>query len=245
MGTRDPLRALVQWTLDEHPSTAGSGISVVDRDGRLELQGTVDDAEQRASASEIARAVPGVGTVRNMLGIRATTGQQSAAPVSGVGYGAAWLQAFLHQGSGLRFDEGQAAQVAALAERKLVDLFDVAETTALANGRAQILFHDVPITKGLRQQIDEAAALAGSVELRPLLVFLADAGVPGPLDEHVRHAIPKMMAALLLLAARVIAILEPSDMSTEERLERLLRHVPTGPTHWELDRATRVVNLAL
>jgi len=53
------------------------------------------------------------------------------------------------------------------------------------------------------------------------------------------------MAALLLLAARIIAILEPSDMSTEERLERLLRHLPTQPTHWELERATRIVNLTL
>ena len=38
------------------------------------------------------------------------------------------------------------------------------------------------------------------------------------------------MAALLLLAARIIAILAPSDMSTEERPERL---------------ATRIVNLTL
>ena len=133
----------------------------------------------------------------------------------------------------------------ALAERKLVDLFDVAEATAVANGRAHILRHDLPVTKGLQHEVAEAQTLAAELELRPLLVFLADAGVPGPLDEMVRADVPKLMAALLLLGARVIAILTPSDMSTEERLERLIRHLPTQPTHWEFERATRVVNLTL
>ena len=53
------------------------------------------------------------------------------------------------------------------------------------------------------------------------------------------------MAALLLLAARIIAILEPSDMSTEERLERLTRYLPTQPTRWELERAARILNLSV
>ena len=165
--------------------------------------------------------------------------------IPGVEHGSAWLRAFLHRGSGLVFDESQAAQVAALAERKLVDLFDVAEATALANGRTQILHHDLPLTKGLQHEIGQAAWLAGELELRPLLTFLADAGVRGPLDELVRAEVPRLMAALLLLAARIIAILEPMDMSTEERLERLLRHEPTEPTRWELERAGRILDLTL
>ena len=170
---------------------------------------------------------------------------RASATVPGVGYGAAWLRAFLQRGSGLEFDDGQLAQIAAIAERKLVDLFDVAEATAIANGRAQILRHDLPLTKGLHREIAQAETLATQVELRPLLVFLAEAGVRGPLDERVRHDIPKLMAALLLLAARMIAILEPSDMSTEERLDRLLRRLPTQPTRWELERAARILDLTL
>jgi Domain of unknown function (DUF1931) len=169
----------------------------------------------------------------------------SSATVPAIPYGSAWLRAFMQRGSGLAFDESQAAQIAALAERKLVDLFAVAEATAVANGRAKIQWHDLPLTKGLQHDLAEAQTLAAELELRPLLVFLADAGVPGPLDEAVRQEVPRLMAALLLLAARIIAILEPSDMSTEERLERLLRHLPTQPTHWELERATRILNLTL
>jgi hypothetical protein len=172
-------------------------------------------------------------------------GGAPATPVTGVGYGVAWLQAFLTRGSGLVFDAAQAAEIAGLAERALVGIFDVAEQTALANGRTVILRHDLPLTRGLRARLGEAEALAGDLALQPLLVFLADAGVPGPLDERVRLDIPRLMAALLLLTGQVIAIVEPSDMSTTERLERLLRRHPSGPTHWELARAARVLNLTV
>ena len=126
-----------------------------------------------------------------------------------------------------------------------MDLFDVAEATAIANGRAWILRHDLPLTKGLQRQLVEAEALAAELELRPLLVFLAEAGIRGPLDELVRNEVPRLMAALLLLAARIIAIVQPADMSTEERLERLIRRLPAQPTHWELERAARILHLTL
>lgn len=165
--------------------------------------------------------------------------------VPSVRYASAWLRAFLQRGSGLVFDEDQAAEIMALAERKLVDLFDVAKTTALANGRRHILRHDLPLTRGLQRELAEAETLATEVELQPLLAFLTDAGVPAPLDELVRAELPKLMAGLLLLTGRVIAILSPSDLTTEERLERLVRHLPAQPTHWEIERSTRIVNLTL
>src|SRR5258705_3513585 len=139
----------------------------------------------------------------------------------------------------------QAADVAVLAERKLVDLFDVAAETALANGRARIMRHDLPITKGLRALLVEADASAPVLEVRPLLVFLDDAGVSGPLDEPVKAENPRLMAAMLLVAARVIALLEPANVSPQERLERLLPGAPNEPTRWELERAAPVLNLTL
>jgi hypothetical protein len=172
-------------------------------------------------------------------------GERAPAWTPAVGSGAAWLQAFLNRASGLSFDEEQASRIAALAERKLVDLFDVAEETAIANGRARVLLHDLPLTRGLRALLGEVEPLAREVALQPLLVFLADAGVPGPLDERVRAEIPRLMAALLLLTGRVIALLEPENVSTEERLDRLLRPTPGRPTRWEVERATRVLNMTL
>jgi hypothetical protein len=173
------------------------------------------------------------------------TGRQAGAQAPTVGYGTAWLQAFLNRASGLSFDETQTHQIAGLAERKLVDLFDVAEEAALANGRARVFRHDLPLTKGLQAFLGQVEPLARELELEPLLVFLADAGVPGPLDEMVRAEIPRLMAALLLLAGRVIAVIEPENMSTLERLERLTRSAPGRPTHWEVERAAVILGMTL
>lgn len=170
---------------------------------------------------------------------------REAEPGSAVGHEAAWLRDFLYLGSGLTFDDKQTAQIAAMSERKLVDLFDVAEQAAVANGRARVMRHDLPLTKGLRAQLAEVDTLARHLELRPLLAFLAGAGVDGALDEAVRADIPRLMAALLLLSGRIIALLEPANMTPAERLDWLLRSVPGQPTRWEFDRATRVLNMTL
>ena len=124
------------------------------------------------------------------------------------------------------------------------DLFNVAEEAALANGRSRILHHDLPLTKGLRSRLAEVEPLAGEIGAQPLLVFLADAGVAAPLDERVRADIPRLMAALVLLAGRVVALLDPDDLRPAERLERLRRR-RGGPTRLDVERAARVVDLSL
>jgi hypothetical protein len=106
----------------------------------------------------------------------------SRPPVTKSGYGiaspgaAAWTSTMIRR----RRSGGE------LAERKLLDLFDVADETALANGRRKIFWHDLPITKGLRGFLGEVEPLAAEVERRPVLVFLAEAGVPDPLDDPSR-----------------------------------------------------------
>jgi hypothetical protein len=56
-----------------------------------------------------------------MISFTPGAGRQSAR-VSRIGYQAPWLQRFLERASGLGFDQAQALEVAALAERKLLDL---------------------------------------------------------------------------------------------------------------------------
>src|SRR5947209_11006925 len=121
-----------------------------------------------------------------------------------VGHDAAWLQAFLQRASGLVFDAAQTARVAALAERKLVDLFEVAEETAVANGSTRVLHQDLPLTKGLRALLGEVETRARDVELQPLPELLAQARVASSIDALVRAEIPRLMTALLVLAGRVI-----------------------------------------
>jgi len=131
-------------------------------------------------------------------------------PVTKSGYGIAWLRAFLARGSGVDFDDEQTAQVAALAERKLVDLFDVAGETALANGRRKIFWHDLPITKGLQERIHEFRRLDEQLELQPILDQLAR---HPPLDldyaDDTSARFPEIIGGFSVALARSFKILEP------------------------------------
>jgi hypothetical protein len=222
-------RERVQRALAEHPTTAHAGIDVIARDGTLELRGSVPDAGVRNAASQIARTVPGVGPVRNLLGT-------STDPrVSATGYGYPWLHTLIERVTHLDFDEPQLARIEDIAEQKLVDLFDVAEDAAIANGRARVVRYDLPLTKGLQLQLLEVDDLAREFKLEPLLVFLADAGIRTPFDEGLRPEIPRLMAALLILTARVVALVESPDG----------RATATRPSGTAIDRAEAILDLAL
>jgi hypothetical protein len=225
----DVARERVQRALAVHPTTASAGIQVSERDGTLELHGTVPDAVTRSTASQVARSVPGVGPVRNLLGTRADP------QISAAGHGYPWLHTLLERGSGLDFNEAQLARIEDLAERKLVDLFDVAEDAAIANGRGHVLRQDLPLTKGMQILLLEVVDIAREFQLEPLLVFLADAGVRTPFDEALRPEIPRIMAALLILVGRLVKLLESPDGVIS----------PTRPSDHALDRAEAILDLAL
>lgn len=222
-------RERVQRALAEHSATAGADIHVQEHDGRLELHGQVPTAGLRATASSVARGVPGVGPVRNLLG----TEQEPQLTAAGHGY--PWLHTLLERATQLDFDEAQIGRIEDIGERKLVDLFDVAEDAALANGRVRVLRHDLPLSKGIQLLLLEVEDLAREFELEPLLVFLADAGIRTPFEEGLRHEIPRLMAALLIMTGRVVGLLEVPDGGLPR----------TRPSSKTIDRAEAVLDLAL
>jgi Domain of unknown function (DUF1931)/BON domain len=225
----EEARARVQRALDEHPDMAGGGIQVIEQNGRLELRGHVPDAATRATASAVARTVPGIGPLRNRLG----TGTSSV--IYATGYGHSWLHELLERTTGIDFDEAQIARIEEIAEQKVVDLFDVAEEVAAANGRGRVMRHDLPLTKGLQILLLEVADVAREFQLDPLLVFLADAGIRAPFDEGLRSDIPRLMAALLILTGRVVALLESPDGHA----------APSRASSRALERAGAVLDLTL
>jgi hypothetical protein len=222
-------RERVQRALDEHPATGKSGIKVTDRDSTLELRGTVTSAAERTTASTVARGVPGVGAVRNLIGT-STNPELSAA-----GYAYPWVHTLLERATGLDFDEPQIARIEDLAERKLVDLFDVAEDAALANGRGRVMRQDLPLTKGLQIVLLVVVDMARELDLEPLVTFLADAGIRTPFDEALRPEIPRLIAALLVVTGRLMALLDSADE----------RPGGTRPSSGSLDRAVAILDLTL
>jgi hypothetical protein len=151
------------------------------------------------------------------------------------GYSYPWLHTVLERTAGLDFDDTQLARVEDIAERKLVDLFDVAEEAAVANGRGRVLRHDLPLTKGLQIVLLEVEDIAREFQLQPLLVFLADAGIRTPFDDEARPEIPRLMAGLLILTARVVALLESEDG----------RVSPKRPSRRAVERAEALLDLTL
>jgi hypothetical protein len=220
----------VQQALNEHPKTAGAGIHVTHRDGTLELRGTVADAATRATASGVVRSVLGVGPVRNLLGT------QTNPVVSAVGYSFPWLHTLLERTTGLDLDEAQVGRIEDIAEQKIIDLFDVAEDAAIANGRARVMRQDLPLTKGLQLLLLEVADIAREFELEPLLVFLADAGIRTPFDDSMRDEIPRLMAAMLILTGRVVALLDTPEVPGKH---------PIRPARPQLERASAILDLTL
>jgi hypothetical protein len=222
-------RERVQRALDEHASTQGAGIRVTDHDGILELHGTVADAAARANAGAVARAVGGVGPVRNLIGTRADP------EMTATGYGYPWLHTLIERTTGLDCDDTQLARIEDIAEQKLVDMFDVAEEVAVANGRTRVLRQDLPLTKGMQLLLLEVVDISREFKLEPLLAFLADAGIRASFDEGLRPEIPRLMAALLIMTGRVVGVLESPDGRVDG----------TRPSSRALDRAGAILDLTL
>jgi hypothetical protein len=213
----EEARKRVESALAQDPTTRGAGITVTERKGRLELHGSVEDDAARTRASTVARGVRGVGPVRNLIG----TGKRHE--LSAAGYGYPWLHTLLERTTGLDFDEALIARIEDISERKLIDLFDVAEDVAAANGRARVQRHDLPLTKGLQILLLEVADVSREFELDPLLVFLADAGIRTPFDPSLRPEIPRIMAALLILTGRTVALFESDPASGRPSAQALDR----------------------
>jgi uncharacterized protein YrrD len=170
----------------------------------------------------------------------------AANPVVGsaiLGY--VWLHQFIQQATGLDLYERQVTEVTRRADRKLSDLFDIAEEAAAANGRTFILRHDLPLTKGLRRSIEDTAHLAGGIDAGAILTYLAGSGLRARVDESVQTDVPRLMAALLVLMGRIVALLEPANMSPIERAQLINRSHNDRPTQWEIERAGQVIDLTL
>ena len=71
--------------------------------------------------------------------------------------------------------------------------------------------------------------------MQPQLVFLADAGIRTPFDYEARSEIPRLMAGLLILTARVVALLESEDS----------RVSPKRPSRRAVERAEALLDLTL
>ena len=151
----------------------------------------------------------------------------------------------MHRATELHLGDRQVRTIASHTEQKLRDLMAVAQDTALANGRQVVFMHDLPLTKALHRGLVADQRFAHELPVSEIEAYLSDMGIVGQVDPKLRARLPGLFVSLLLLEGRVIAAIEPSNVSASERLEAGTRTDPSQPTDAELQRAARVLDLAV
>jgi hypothetical protein len=121
------------------------------------------------------------------------------------------FERLFREAASLDIDKSDVKRLEDFVNRRLHDLLLLGEAAAKANGRDVIEIHDLPITKGLQQQIhefrklDEEIALAGILEQLAKLPPLSLA-----YSEALEQKLPELAGAITMSLARVFKAVFPT-----------------------------------
>jgi hypothetical protein len=131
------------------------------------------------------------------------------------------FERFFRVAGGLDVDKADLRRYSNFVHRKAYDLLLMSQAAAKSNLRDVIEFWDLPITKGLQENIHAFTTLDEQIELEPILEGLMQ--LP-PLDlkygEVTRLRLPSVYGGLSVALARSFKIVDPQ-----------LKHPQTQ--HWE------------
>ncbi|TXK41505.1 DUF1931 family protein [Nonomuraea sp. C10] len=117
---------------------------------------------------------------------------------------------FFRAAAGLDVDKADLKRYSDFVNRKLYDMLIVAEAAAKSNRRDIIQFWDLPITKGLQENMYDFRDLDEELDLTSILAELA--ALP-PLDlslsEETEARLPAVAGGLSVALARAIRVIEP------------------------------------
>lgn len=133
--------------------------------------------------------------------------------------------------AGLDIDKADVKRLEKFVTRKIYDLLVCSQDNALANGRRVIKPHDLPITKGLQENIAAFREMDETIALQPILKYLAK--LP-PLDfayaEEAEAQLPDLAGGISVALARIFKAVALDLKNPETR-------------HWE--RAFNIFDLLL
>ena len=145
------------------------------------------------------------------------------------------LEALYRTFTGLDLDKGRAEAILDLASRKLEDLFIAGLERAYARGSDVVEIIDLPITKGLRNTIEEYKRERERLndprlDLAPIVDYLTGRITGLVIGESARSELQDLTAAILLLAGRVIKTIDPTTRK---------------PSKEDIERARKILDLTL
>lgn len=120
------------------------------------------------------------------------------------------FERFFRVVAGLHVDKNDLKRYGEFVDQKLYDLLLMGQATAKANGRDVIQPYDLPITKGLQENIHRFRQIDEEVELAPLLERLA---ARPPLEvavaDSTERRLPEIVGGLSVALARALNLVYP------------------------------------
>lgn len=140
-------------------------------------------------------------------------------------FGVARLERFFRLAAELDVDKDDLKRFSDFVERKLYDLLVMGQATASANLRDLVEPYDLPITKGIQENIHEFRKMDEEIELKPILDRLAS--YP-PLDrmpsEETESRLPEIVGGLGLALTKILKIVDPEVKNPQsQHWERAMR----------------------
>ena len=141
------------------------------------------------------------------------------------------IERFFRVAAGLDLDKEDIKRYYDFVDEKVSDLLLMAQHTARANERVRVELRDLPITKGLQENIHEFRKLDIDIGLEPILnQSVAEPQIDLPYSEETERRLPDLAGGLTLAIARTFKIMDPD-----------LKH----PASHEWEKAFRIFNQLL
>lgn len=128
--------------------------------------------------------------------------------------------------AGLDIDKSDIKRHEQFVEQKIYDLLSRGVASAKANGRDIVRSSDLPITKGLQENIHEFRRLGQDIALQPILTQLALRPMLDlPYDEETEAQLPLVAGGLTVALASCFTILYPELKNPQTDHWEALRRV--------------------
>ena len=139
-------------------------------------------------------------------------------------FGANRLEELVRRVSGLVFDKSDLQRLSDLVDDKLYDLLLVGVQHASYNNRDLIMEPDLPLTRGLRENMEDFALYEEELEVAPILEDLTSYPMlEREPSQEVIDLLPELGGTLIVVTTQLITVMEP-DVSnpTAETWERVI-----------------------
>jgi hypothetical protein len=119
-------------------------------------------------------------------------------------FGGKKFEALFHNAAGLDMDKSDLKRLYELVNQKLHDLLQQGEITAQANDRDVIQLFDLPLTKGLQENLKQVWEYEETLNLEPILQQLATLPNLGlAYSQEIEDNLPDLTGAITVALARM------------------------------------------